>query len=319
MHSKENYDEYYLEILSETQKTTSHHNNLNQLEVSFLSGCVAGIANVLSGHPLDTVKVRMQMTGKPLLDSFKSIITKEGPLALYKGIRSPLYNVPLIYAFYFGSFELGKCIQGIGLNDNITWYQSMVAGGFSGLLSTIVLTPIELVKCKLQMEGEGKKIKTSTGLTMTKSIVKVEGVKGLYRGGVITVLREVPGNAVYFGLYDVILHHFTENYGHSTGGVLCAGAAAGFFSWVMVYPQDILKTKLQCDVGNGVRKYPSHKLWIDGGIINCAKEIYKADGLRGFTKGISACSVKGIVAEASTFLVYEKVKRYITRQQEISF
>jgi len=158
------------------------------------------------------------------------------------------------------------------------------------------------------MEGPGKKIQPTNVLALTKQIVKAEGLKGLYRGGVITILREVPGNAIYFGVYDIIKNSFSESTRHSPLTTLFAGATAGLLSWGMVYPQDILKTRLQCDVGL-TRKYPMHPYLKDGGIINCAKDIYRTNGIKGFLKGISACSLKGIIAEATTFLVYEEARK----------
>lgn len=294
------------------KKIYTLNSKMHHFEVSFLCGCFGGIANVLGTHPLDTIKVRMQMEGIGLFKCFRTMVAKEGFFSLYKGIKAPLYSIPVIYAFYFGSFELGKSMLGVNYDEKPTLMQSVIAGGFSGLVSTLVLAPIELIKCKMQMIGVGVKIKQPTAFSVAKQLYKAEGMRGLYRGGLITTLREVPGNALYFGIYDYSKEEFrnvpilNDNPMLSS---LVAGAIAGLLSWGAIYPQDIVKTKLQLDCGvPGIRKYTNHKYFPDGGIMKCADEIYKKSGWKGFTKGMSACVTKGFIAEALVFCTYEKAK-----------
>jgi len=75
-----------------------------------LAGGFGGACLVLVGHPLDTIKVRMQtMEVKPgvppaysgALDCGKKIIVREGPFALYKGMLAPLMGVTPMYALCF--------------------------------------------------------------------------------------------------------------------------------------------------------------------------------------------------------------------------
>jgi solute carrier family 25 (mitochondrial carnitine/acylcarnitine transporter), member 20/29 len=283
---------------------------IKHFELSFICGCLGGIVNVLGTHPLDTIKVRMQMEGGGIISCSKNMIAKEGFFSLYKGIKAPLYSIPAIYAFYFGSFELGKSLLGVSHHDKPTLTQSVIAGGFSGLVSTVVLSPIELVKCKLQMEGVGIRTKQPSALSVVKQVYKAEGIRGLYRGGLITTLREIPGNALYFGVYDYCRNKFKDTpfLKDPFWGSLFAGAMAGFVSWGTIYPQDIIKTKIQLDCGKGIRKYTNHPSFPDGGIMKVSGEIMKKSGYRGFTQGISACVFKGFVAEGLVFCTYEKAK-----------
>jgi len=77
---------------------------------TFIAGGVGGACLVLVGHPLDTIKVRIQtMVIEPgkqapysgTFDCAKKIIAKEGALGLYRGMGAPLTGVTPMYALCF--------------------------------------------------------------------------------------------------------------------------------------------------------------------------------------------------------------------------
>jgi Mitochondrial carrier protein. len=286
--------------------------DFQQIGISFLGGCIAGIANVLISHPFDTIKVRMQMLNVKFLDGFKLMVQREGLTSLFKGVASPLYNIPFMNALYFGSYEIGRWAQGVGFHEKITWQQSMIAGIFSGIPACLILTPAELIKCRLQMEGVGSRSKRTNALTMFRTILKNEGIAGLYKGNLITLFREVPCGAFFFGTYEVTKSLIDEYYGQTYFAPFISGGAAGLVSTIVCYPQDVIKTKIQCDGNSPIsQKYPNHKFFRDGGIISCMKDIYKTDGWHGFCRGFSASAIRSIISEAVTFLVYVEGKKVL--------
>ena len=64
---------------------------------------------------------------------------------------SPLFTVPLINSIVFASFEFAKRMMGLQIGQESTFNQNLVAGMFAGFTNSFVLTPIELVKCRLQI------------------------------------------------------------------------------------------------------------------------------------------------------------------------
>jgi len=81
-----------------------------------------------------------------------------------------------------------------------------------------------------------------------RAVFRQEGWRGVFRGQLITVYREVPGFGTYFLAYESIARllagkESTKNL--STVSVLFAGGSAGCISWIVSYPSDVLKSRLQ--------------------------------------------------------------------------
>ncbi|KAH9381914.1 hypothetical protein HPB48_017294 [Haemaphysalis longicornis] len=96
----------------------------------FIAGGIGGVCTVASGHPLDTIKVRLQTMPKPgpgelprytgTFDCAKKTIVREGFLGLYKGMAAPLTGVTPMFAVCFLGFGIGKKIQQKHPNDELS-------------------------------------------------------------------------------------------------------------------------------------------------------------------------------------------------------
>ena len=149
-----------------------------------ICGSISGVGNCLSGYLFDTLKVRMQMDHSlTMTTSLKNIIKHEGFPQLFSGIYYPLVTVPLINAIVFSSYELAKKISN---KKELSFWNGVENGAFAGLVNTVVVSPVELVKCHMQLD-KGGRFKSSSDCA--KAILKAEGVKGLFRGSFATGFR----------------------------------------------------------------------------------------------------------------------------------
>ncbi len=122
-------------------------------------GTISGVGNCLSGYIFDTLKVRMQMDHSlTMISTFKQIIKSEGYLHLFNGMYYPLVTVPLLNAVIFSSYELYKKLRG---NTQLSFIDGIENGAFAGLANTIIVSPVELVKCKMQLDKDFKYAKSS--------------------------------------------------------------------------------------------------------------------------------------------------------------
>ncbi|KAK2555995.1 Mitochondrial carnitine/acylcarnitine carrier protein [Acropora cervicornis] len=123
---------------------------------NFLAGGFGGICCVVSGHPLDTIKVRLQTMPTPepgqkpmftgTLDCALKTVRKEGFLGLYKGMAAPVVGVAPIFAICFWGFNMGKKLQLKNPNDDPTYFQIMTSGFFAGVCTTVIMAPGERIK-----------------------------------------------------------------------------------------------------------------------------------------------------------------------------
>ncbi|PPR05226.1 hypothetical protein CVT24_010332 [Panaeolus cyanescens] len=214
--------------------------------VDFIAGTMAGITGLIVGFPFDTVKVRFQspeISGKykSTFNAITTIVREEKFVGLFKGITSPLATVALMNGLVFASYRFFMKLQLPDTNTIPTITQIALAGIGSGIVSSIVTTPTELIKIRQQAT-----LTRTTARQMAFDIMRESGLKGLYRGITVTALRDC-GYGAYFAAYEATLRGFPTVQGHAPPwyAMLIAGGVAGMAGWAATFPLDVVKTRVQ--------------------------------------------------------------------------
>jgi len=85
-----------------------------------------------------------------------------------------------------------------------------------------------------------------------------------------------------------------------------AGGVAGFSFWGLIYPFDVVKTRLQTDASDkAARKYRS--------ILHCWRHIYKHEGIGAFWRGYIPCILRAVVVNGCIFTAVEATKRVVAQ------
>ena len=183
----------------------------------------------------------------------------------------------------------------------------------TGMAQTWLCSPMELVKIRMQSQGEGQKQGSqrvySSAFDCLKKIYQAEGVRGVYRGMGATVARELPAFGVYFATYEALCRLFTPETAKycPTYGLLIAGGVAGCCSWLSNYPIDVLKTRIQQD-----GRYVNGKFYYKyTGYVDCVKQTLAEGGYRVFFRGLAPTLSRAFVTNAATFPVYTLCIRYL--------
>ncbi|KAG5059151.1 Mitochondrial carnitine/acylcarnitine carrier-like protein [Glycine soja] len=284
------------------------------------AGTVGGAAQLIVGHPFDTIKVKLQSQPTPLpgqlpkysgaIDAVKQTVAAEGPRGLYKGMGAPLATVAAFNAVLFTVRGQMEALLRSHPGATLTINQQVVCGAGAGVAVSFLACPTELIKCRLQAQsvlaGTGTAavaVKYGGPMDVARQVLRSEGgVKGLFKGLVPTMAREVPGNAAMFGVYEALkrlLAGGTDTSGLGRGSLMLAGGVAGAAFWLMVYPTDVVKSVIQVD------DYKNPKF---SGSIDAFRRISASEGIKGLYKGFGPAMARSVPANAACFLAYEMTR-----------
>ena len=284
------------------------------------------------------MKVRIQKNPDiSLYTNAQSCYRNEGIFGFFKGMSLPLASISFLNSLSFIGNEFCKKLIGKRTDSEMNIFESTACGFFAGAVITPFTTPIELVKCKLQIQVENKNSAYFKGVNdLIYKTIKLNGIKGLFKGSVVTFLRETVGYAGQFGCYHYIKLllcksrniHFDNL---SEIDYIIAGGLSGAFAWLVSFPFDVLKTLIQtgkiinqdsvaCSKNllyvsenknykeKGLIFYEYESKYYDGGVISSMKHVYLLKGIKGFYIGFLPVVIISIIGNAVMFLVYEKIK-----------
>ncbi|EPQ56195.1 mitochondrial carrier [Gloeophyllum trabeum ATCC 11539] len=283
------------------------------------------MAALCVGYPFDTVKVRFQNPEiahryRSTFNAITTIVREERVLGLYKGITSPLASCAFMNGLVFSSYRFFMKVQLADANAVPSLTQITLAGIGSGIVSSIITTPTELIKIH-QQNTLGK---TPSARQVALDIFRKHGVRGLYRGITATAIRDCGYGAYFFG-YEATCRYFSRtpptaipSTGHPEAPILTwpvlllAGAVAGIAGWVATFPFDVVKTRVQSTFGEPIaapsaaaetRLTPNPYRNILSTIIHS----YRTEGLSVFFRGLAPTLIRAIPVNMVTFATFEGV------------
>lgn len=192
-----------------------------------------------------------------------------------------------------------------------------IAGTLAGLLSSFVVSPVELVKIRMQTQNKLSRNKKDDDasassvlykneLDCARWMVRNEGWRALlFHGLGITIVREIPSFAFYFVAYGLLAQSALADELGTHAAPLIFGAMAGWAMWIPTYPIDIVKTIVQVQT---TEEGKTHELLTSRQV---AAKLYRAGGLRAFFDGLEPKLARAAVKHAVTFWVYEFLMSFL--------
>ena len=220
----------------------------------FASGGIAGSLATCAIQPIDMIKVRIQIAGESanaVKNPFaiaSSIIRNEGFASLYKGldaaiVRQLTYTTTRLGVFRWTSNQLKK--EG---EKALPFYKKAFAGLFAGAVGAFVGTPADLALVRMQADTTlpVDQRRNYKGVSdAIRSIVRNEGVAGLWKGSTPTVVRAMALNMGMLATFDQAKEYLVGQIGAGWTATLTASAVSGFGASVMSLPFDFVKTRIQ--------------------------------------------------------------------------
>ena len=252
--------------------------------------------------------------------AFHVIVRQERFIGLYKGVTSPLLGVAIMNASIFGLYGLALRYQqhhNILGDPSPTLSQIMVAGMLSGLGSSLITAPIDLVKIRQQMDVSHPR--TST-YRLLLSILANEGLfRGLFRGWGATAIRDL-GYGPYFWSYE-LLNRLVSRIGLdpdapapararplSNAQLAVSGGIAGVLAWLSTFWADVVKTRVQATSHLDDRRAPGSPFWHRSLFLRTAASTYAEGGIAAFFAGVGPTVLRALPVNAVMFIVFESVR-----------
>lgn len=267
---------------------------------------LTGVCNVFVGHPIDLVKVRMQtatsticqlsITGSNTFGELRTIFVKDGLRGLYRGVSAPLIAVTPAFAISFWSYDIGKTLilknSSVTTKDELSVKQICMAGAFSGIPLAAVVGPSERIKCLMQVdECRNGKRRFSGFSDCLRQVYREGGLRSVCRGMGATCMRDVPGNAAYFGTYELLRRELCRMEGTiapTLFATLFAGGMAGVANWIVAIPFDVLKSRLQTAPHGKYRN-----------MLHVFQQLIRDEGVSALFRGLSPALIRAFPANAA--------------------
>ncbi|XP_006897947.1 PREDICTED: solute carrier family 25 member 39 [Elephantulus edwardii] len=243
------------------------------------------------------------------MDAFVKIVRHEGTRTLWSGLPATLVmNVPAT-AIYFTVYDQLKTFL-FGLNLTSDLYVPMMAGALARLGTVTVISPLELVRTKLQAQHVlYRELRASV-----QAAVAQGGWRSLWLGWAPTALRDVPFSALYWFNYELVkswLSGSRTNDQTSVGISFLAGGISGTVAATLTLPFDVVKTQRQVQLGamEAVRVRPPRvdSTWV------LLRRIRAESGTKGLFAGFLPRIIKAAPSCAIMMSTYEFGRRFFQK------
>ena len=281
---------------------------------------------------------------KGTLDCVQRTLNKEGWRGFYSGMSSPLVGQMFFRAASFTTFHSSlDRLNTISSSDLQNSPRNLfAAGAITGFVVAFIEAPIDVVKTKLQIQTFTQKLALESAAdwghpvrsenvklrallpfnsfySCVAHIVRTNGTAALYQGLSGTLVRNVPANALFFPVNELVKSALVNRRNNNNSnnaaasGIakkkkfttsdltlperLVSGASAGLCYWVLTYPFDAIKGRMQGT------PFEQRMSWAA-----TTRSIFREYGPRGFFRGIVPCAARSVPACSALFTTMDLVK-----------
>lgn len=299
-------------------------------QIEIVSGLAAGFATTTITHPLDLIKVRLQLSNSQSsrpFDSLRNVIsgivqdakateaasTLKQPRSYYivkqcyRGVVPNLVGNVSAWGLYFALYAEFK--QFMATPDGTTKY--LTASMLSGISTSLLTNPIWVVKTRMLSTSSRAVNSYKSAFDGIRLIYKKEGITTFWRGTVPSFFSVFQAS-LQFTFYDHAKNYIMEQLHSSTLSTfqyMYASVASKTLSMAIWYPTQVVRSRLQSYNFEGEKR----------SLVLVILQIYtKERGWRGFYRGLGANIMRVLPSTMITFVSYETTKNYLLRQGGMS-
>ncbi|KAE9553259.1 hypothetical protein FO519_003517 [Halicephalobus sp. NKZ332] len=330
---------------------TSILNGEISIKQQIISASTGALATSLMVTPMDVVKIRLQSQVHPIakgecfyysnglmdhlcvncavpkkevpcewfnrpghfngtIDAFIKITRNEGIRSLWSGLSPTIVSAIPATVLYYTLYDnlLVNSVNRFGEK----FYIPLLVGVFSRTAAVTIVSPLEMIRTKMQSE----QISYYQIGKALKSMIKSDGYSSLFRGLAPTIMRDIPFSAIYWTSFEALKKRFLEHFGQkkTTFGIsFTCGAISGTIAAVVTQPFDLVKTQRQItlgEVGNGIQTFRVNET----STMNVIRKLVETRGYRAIFAGLTPRVVKVAPACATMIATYDYLKNFFHKR-----
>lgn len=301
-----------------------------------LAGGCGGTVGAILTCPLEVIKTRLQsssltlyistvelstsgtagvtrVAAPGLLDCLKSMLQKEGPRSLFRGLGPNLVGVAPSRAIYFAAYSTTKENMNMILEPDSTQVH-MVSAGMAGFTAITATNPIWLIKTRLQLDASTRGERCMGTLACIQRVYQNEGLRGFYRG-MSASYAGISETVIHFVIYERIKQRLLVN--RTTAcmdqkqvtirrasdfvGMMMAAATSKTCATCIAYPHEVIRTRLR-EEGTKYRSF-----------LQTVSVVFREEGFRSLYRGLTTHLVRQIPNTAIMMATYELVVYMLNR------
>lgn len=291
----------------------SEHKQSNFLTDFMMAGVSAAVSKTAAA-PIERVKLLIQSQGEMLkqgrldrpysgiVDAFKRTVKDEGIVSMWRGNSANVLRYFPTQALNFAFKDKFKAMFKVTKEDSFVTVMSknIASGSAAGSASLLFVYSLDFVRTKLAADAKSAKTggerQYSGMFDVYKQTIAKDGVLGLYRGFMPSVVGIAVYRGFYFGLYDTLKPVVL------IGSLRDSFIASFLLAWGVT-------------TASGIASYPldtvRRRMMVAGSPYKSSFEafgsILKAEGAGAFFKGAGANILRGVAA-AGVLALYDKMQ-----------
>ena len=291
--------------------------------VDIFAGFCAGLNVTIVGHPLETIKVRLQTQPSPpnhvydgVLDCVRKTLKWEGPAGLYKGVAAPLGGQLFFRSLLFGVYA--KYLAAMQARGPLSYFEYGLGGSLAWTIGTAIECPLQLASSQLQTQVLRVKAAEAAGLPKPDTYKGVVdyirrappafGLRAVYRGLSVHLARNSLGGFMHFYWFEALRREYAKAAGKDVTKIgllanMACGAIGGVFFWGCTFPIDAVKSAVQGDsLDPKLARYT--------GAADAAKKLWAEGGIARLARGLDASLIRAVPANAVLLATASMVREY---------
>lgn len=219
----------------------------------FTAGGIGGLSLLAVGHPFDTIRVRVQAQSHLYKNAFhatQKTISKEGPMALYRGVGALVPGIAPQFALMFMGYSHGQSlINKTDIGKKYFHFNNLTDASLAGIYSYLYVTPVKGPSERVARVAQTTNKYGKGSWNVFRNLYKEQGLRGATKGSTMTFITYGTGAMIYFGFYQSMKDKYlAKNSTAKTVPILNSflyGGAAGSLQWAVIMPLDQIKNRLQ--------------------------------------------------------------------------